>query len=179
MSPNPFQPPDLQPPRRSRGWLWLLVGGVLACLCLCSGMCVVPLSMGVYQAVAVRDDVEQVVTAFLAEMDDGRFEQAAGRFSSRARQPGNIDAQMLARLRDGSIALQDASTAHVSNINISRAFNSNRSLPQGVVANVSGTVDYAGEEQGKFRATLEKEGGNWRLHSINVERDGLAAHISP
>jgi hypothetical protein len=75
--------------------------------------------------------------------------------------------------------LQDATAAHVTNINISRAFNSNRSQPQGVVANVSGTVDYADGEQGKFRATLEKEGGAWRLHSINVERDSLAAHISP
>jgi len=178
---NPFQPSaSLSPPPRSRSWIWLLVGGVLGCMCLCSGLCIVPVGLGVYQAATERDDVELVVTGFLAEMDDGRFEQAASRFSTRASEAGSIDAQALARLRDGNTALQDATAAHVATINVSRVFNSNRKVAQGNVANVNGTVDYQCGSQGRFRATLEKERGEWRLHSINVQRGATAtANVTP
>jgi hypothetical protein len=46
--------------------------------------------------------------------------------------------------------------------------NSNPDAPQGTVAEVSGTISYAGGIKGDFDAVLEKHGGKWQLDSINI-----------
>jgi hypothetical protein len=42
-------------------------------------------------------------------------------------------------------------------------------LPQGTVAEVHGTLSYAGGFTAKFYAALEQEGGAWRLFSITID----------
>jgi hypothetical protein len=167
---NPFQPPaQLPPPRRSRSWLLFGAGGVLAVLCLSSGLCVVPMGLGVYQAFAERDDVEQVVSGFMSELGSQRFAEASERFSTRSQRVFAMTPEKLAEVAEDP-AFQSSRAAHVAGVNLNRAFNTNADVPQGVVANVSGTIDYDGGPSGTFRATLEKERGVWKLHSIHVQR---------
>jgi len=176
---NPFQPSASLPPQpRSRAWLWLAAGGVLILICSCCGLCVVPAGLGVYQAVNERGNVEQVVTAFMADLAAKRFSDAADRFSSRARRVSSISSEKLAKVAGENQAYQGGRAAHVAGVHLSRAFNSNQDVPQGVVAQVSGTIDYEGGERGAFRATLEKENGAWRLHSIQVQHGAAPANAT-
>jgi hypothetical protein len=176
---NPFQPSaSLPPDRRSRAWLWLAAAGVLAVICGCCGLCVVPAGLGVYQAAGERGNVEQVVTAFMTDLAAERFVDAAERFSSRAKRVSSISAEKLAKVARENQAYQGGRAAHVAGVHLTRAFNSNQDVPQGVVANVSGTIDYEGGDRGTFRAMLEKESGAWRLHSIQVQRGAAPANAT-
>jgi hypothetical protein len=56
----------------------------------------------------------------------------------------------------------------IDTTNLTSAVNTNPDVPQGSVATVNGTVTYTGSVTGSFRATLEKEDGDWRLFLINV-----------
>lgn len=56
----------------------------------------------------------------------------------------------------------------VQSINISLTVNPDENLPQGTVAEVSGTITYEGNFQGTFNGTLEKVGDFWKIYGIFV-----------
>ena len=167
-SPDPFQaPPPTPPPSRRRSIVWLVALGMLLGVGCCGGLCLVPLGLGVYQAATERDDVEQVLNAFLQDLDQRRFDDALGRFSSRARQTVGVSRDHIELLVNDP-NFRGASRATVTNIQVSRRFNTDETMPQGVVAIVSGSLAFEPSGSGTFEATLEKEASQWRLHSIHV-----------
>jgi hypothetical protein len=169
-TPDPFQSPQTtSPPRRSWSLVWLLAAGAMAGFCCC-GLCVVPSGMGIYQSVAERDDVELVVTQFLVAMDQQRVDEALSLFSKRAITSQAVTREQLDQLI-ASEHFEGCQSATIQQINVSRSFNTNRKVPQGVVANVSGPVSYRDGTSGAFRATLEKDGDHWRLFSIHIQRN--------
>jgi hypothetical protein len=171
---NPFVPPTAPPgPTRSRGVLWGVAIGVLACLCLCGSACLIPAGFGVYQAITQRSEIEQAVDACMQDIEVKRTDAALARFSSRAIEHSLVTREAVARLSDNPHFRQYKSV-HISQINIGRSFTTNVKTPQGTVANVSGTVVYRDGGSGVFKATLEKEQGQWRLFSLDVTRNGVA-----
>jgi len=168
---NPFQsPPSAAPPKRRNSLVWGIGIGCLACMCLCGGPLVLLTGFGVYQAVSQRDDVEQVIDASLADIAAQRPDEALARTSKRAIEHEFITRETLEKLADNP-AFQGYQSARVTNINVSATYNSDPKVPQGTVANVSGTVEYDDGGKGTFQSTLEKENGEWRLFSLRVNRN--------
>ena len=56
----------------------------------------------------------------------------------------------------------------VQNLNLAASANTNSDLPQGTVANVTGTVSYEDGFTGKLTAVLEKVDGEWKLFNFFV-----------
>lgn len=171
-SSNPFQSSQSGAPAPQRNsFIWIIGIGLLASICLCGGPCVGLVGFGVYQAVGQRDDVEHVIDASLQDIEPGRTDQVLTRISKRALDHDVITREQVENLARNP-AFQSYKSARVTGINVSTAFNSNSKMPQGTVANVSGTVEYDDGGTGSFRATLEKENGEWRLYSLQVNRSG-------
>jgi len=172
---DPFQSPTPAPATpRSRSWLWLIVGGAVASVCLCSGLCLVPSGLLIYRATAERVPVERILNDFLADVNAKRIDEALARFSSRAKRTAAMNREQIEQFADAPYA-RGCQAAHVTNINVSQNYNTNQDVPQGTVANVSGTLDYSDGVRGTFRATLEREQGEWRLHSVHLERNDAPA----
>jgi hypothetical protein len=167
--PNPFQPPGAPSTARGRSVLWWVAGGALVSMCCCGSFCLIPMGGAVYQAATERDDVEQVVTEFLADLDAKRFDSCLSRFSARSVRVASLTRESMEKLAEQP-DFRGCQTAHVTNINVTYTVNSNQDLPQGTVANVSGTVTYSDGATGTVTAVLEKEKGAWRLHQLTVNR---------
>jgi hypothetical protein len=150
--------------------MWGIGIGCLACMCLCGGPCILLTGFGVYQAVSQRDNVEQVIDASLADIAGHRPDEALARASKRAIEHELITREKLQELGDNP-AFQGYKSVTVTNINVSATYNSDTKVPQGTVAKVSGTVEYDDGGQGTFQATLERENGEWRLFSLEVNRE--------
>lgn len=168
-SPNPFQPPEGKPPSPTRSILWWLAGGVLVAFFCCGGLCVIPIGRAVYQAATERDDVEQLLTAFLADLEAKDFEACLAHFSARSIRVASLSTEKMEQLASDP-AFRGARTAHITTINVTYAFNSNPDLPQGTVANVSGTATYEDGSTATLQATLEKEDQTWRIHKLVLNR---------
>lgn len=145
-----------------------IVGAVILVPCVCCGGIGIFVGRGIYIAATEREDVQGVVDLYMQNMRNKAVEQAYALFSSRARR--QVPTNQLQQAVDGpSYAMfADYERATVTFISVSTSAHSDQNQPQGTVANVSGTVSYAGGVQGTFRATLEREEGQWRLHNINV-----------
>jgi hypothetical protein len=139
----------------------------------------VPAGFGLYQAVTQRDDVAQVLDACLRDIDANRTDEAFARFSSRAVEHQLVTREQVERLA-GTRPFEDYQSLSVTGIHVSKTFNTDPKTPQGTVARASGSVAYQGGDSGVFQATLEKEGDQWRIFSINVQRsDGPANKAKP
>jgi hypothetical protein len=170
-SANPFQaPPTTTPPQRRSSLVWGIGIGCLACTCLCGGPCILLTGFGVYQAVSQRDEVEKVIDASLSDIAAQRPDEVLARTSKRAIEHEFITREKLEKLGENP-AFRGYKSATVTNINVSATYNSDPKVPQGTVANVSGTVEYDDGGKGTFQATLERENGEWRLFSLKVDRD--------
>src|SRR5262249_16924244 len=159
---DPFQSPTPAPAApRPRSWLWLIALGVVASVCLCSGLCLVPSGLLIYRAAAERQPIEKSLNSFLADLNADRIDKALAHFSSRAQRSAQVNRQQIEQFAKAPYA-RGCNTTHITQINISQNYNTNQDVPQGTVANVSGTLDYTDGSHGTFRATLEREKGEWR-----------------
>jgi hypothetical protein len=171
---NPFQPPITTDQPRRNSLLWGVAIGVIACLCLCSGACLIPAGFGIYVALTQRGEIAQVIDACLKDIEAKRTDAALAHFSTRATTHNLVLRNQLAQLSDNA-AFQNYQQLTISSINISKAFNTDPKKPQGTVATVSGGVTYDNGGKGAFRAILEKEDKQWRLYSLHVNRNNPPA----
>jgi hypothetical protein len=149
--------------------LWLVALGAIASVCLCSGLCLVPSGLLIYRAAAERQPIETVLNKFVADLNADRIDEALARFSSRAQRTAQVNRQQIEQFAKAPYA-RGSSATHVTNINVSQNYNTNQDVPQGTVANVSGTLDYTDGSHGTFQATLEREQGEWRLHAVHFNK---------
>ena len=174
VSPNPFQPAVEPPaPRGGRSWVWILAAGAILGMCCCSGICLVPAGVGVYQAASERDDVEREIQDFMSALDAGNVDAAMNHFSSRALRTNQTSREKIKQLLDNP-AFRGCQAVHITSINVNRSYNTNQDVPQGVVAIVSGTLHYQNGSSRPFHATLEKEGSQWKLHTLRLDQQGNA-----
>jgi hypothetical protein len=71
----------------------------------------------------------------------------------------------------GTRPFEDYQSLSVTGIHVAKSFNTDPKTPQGTVARASGAVAYQDGGTGVFQATLEKEGDQWRLLSLQVQRN--------
>ncbi len=154
--------------RRPRRGAWLIAGAVVAGLCLCAGLCATALGTGIFKAFAERSKVESVLDQFMSAMAEQDTERAYELFSARARR-NLTQADVESLLTGNNFVLFDGyRRLKVEAINLSVGFDTGPDGPQGTVASVQGTIDYAGGITGTFDAVLEQDEGQWRVYGINV-----------
>lgn len=156
-------PSEAPPPLRKSWWPWVLVGGGLLFLipCVCSGLVVAVIGRGVATAVVEHDDAELVVNNYFRLMKNQDIEGAYELFSLRARQTiPQSDLEKLARPPNDYL-FSDFEKAAVLHIQIQ--YTSGRTL-----AHVRGTANFSNGIVGTFQGTLEREGDDWRILSMNV-----------
>ena len=175
-SAGPFQSPasvngpaDQPPVKRGRSLLWILVGGTLGLLCMCSGLCLLPVGFGLYQAVGQREAIGQAIDQCLRDVKEGNLEGALERFSSRARKRELATEEQLEELREDPAFVGYASLSP-EKVGVTISAYADETKAQGVVATASGSVIYQDGGAGTFEATLEKEDGAWKIHSVNLRR---------
>jgi len=123
---------------------------------------------GVVWLIQEGGNAQKTVDAYMRAMRDKDPEAAYELFSTRAKRTTSL-ARLQELVEGGSYVLVEGyESAEVSSINITMGVNRDPGGPQGRVAEVSGTLRYAGGHQGEFEAVLEQEGGRWWLYGINV-----------
>jgi len=112
--------------------------------------------------------ITPVIDRFMQAMTQHDSQTAYRLFSSRAQRQTPL-ADLTKLTKDPNYVLFDGyQSVTIDTTNLTSAVNTNPDVPQGSVASVNGTVTYTGGVTGSFRATLEKEDGDWRLFFINV-----------
>jgi hypothetical protein len=169
-SENPQVVPNIDSPhpRKSKKKLWTILGIAGAITCLCSIICIVLAVTGVGKVIMENAPVESVLDTFMKNMEAKDIESAYNLFSPRAQQQVPI-ADLEKMIEGNNYVLFDGyQSLSVKKLELKAVVNSNPNLPQGTVANVTGTISYEGGFTGSFTAVLEKVDGTWRLYHIQV-----------
>src|SRR5690242_14482382 len=86
----PAEPPVVEPtvippaPKRSNKKIWILLGGLIAMLGVCSVCCLALVAVGVGKIMVERAPVESVLDAFMKTMEAKDVESAYALFSPRS-----------------------------------------------------------------------------------------------
>lgn len=160
--------PAPEPPSKSKRNQYLIIGIAIAGVCVMTLLCVALAVRGVAGFGSDRTAMQQLIDQFMRDMAKKDAESAIALFSSHAR--SQMEISTLEKLLQGNnfVLFDGYQSDTVDSINYTAAFNTNPKLPQGKVANIRGTVHYAGGIQGVYQAVLEQDGGEWRLFGINI-----------
>jgi len=154
--------------KKSNKNLWIIVGIVVAVICICSIICLALFGTSFVKVMVERAPVEAVLDTFMKNMEAKDVESAYALFSPRVQR--QISQADLKEMIEGNnyVLFEGYQSLSVQNLNLSAAVNTNPDQPQGTVANVNGEISYSGGFTGSFDAVLEKVDGNWMLYFINV-----------
>lgn len=154
--------------QKSNKNIWLIVGIVVAFICLCSILCIVVFGTSMYKVYTEKAPVEAVLDTYMRDMANKDAESAYALFSPRAQR--QIPISKVQELLEGNnyIIFEGYKSLSVSNLNISAVANTNPNIPQGTVAKVTGVVIYDDGIQGTFNGVLEKVGDKWMIDGIHV-----------
>lgn len=166
--PEPFRPGREANTEESRRMLWIILGSAACVVTLCAVLAIFGIGRSLLSIPTEQKAIAPVIDRFMKMMSQRDAHAAYRLFSSRAQRQTRI-ADLAALLEGSNYALFDGyKSSAIDGINLTRTMNTNQDVPQGLVATVSGSVSYADGAAGSFRATLEKEKGDWRLFFINV-----------
>ena len=148
--------------------LVVLAAVIVGALLLCGGLAVLGVGSSLFMSVTEKDDVRVALERLMRRMADKDPASAYALFSSRAKR--NLPVAELERMdRDANYALFEGyRDVEITGMTVRTAVNTNPNVPQGIVAEVSATVSYAGGFSGSLQAVLEKEHGSWTFDSFNV-----------
>lgn len=162
------------PPKKSRKTLWFISGGVAGVVVVVAGICLVMIACAAliiafgFNTASAKAPVEVVLDRFLKYMVDRDIENAYALFSPRAqRQVTKADLEKLVT-GNNYLLFEGYQSLTVDQINIQAAAHTNPDMPQGTVAQISGTVSYQGGITGQITAVLEKVDEEWMLHRFNL-----------
>jgi hypothetical protein len=135
---------------------------------MCSFLCIALIATGVGKILVEQAPVELILDTFMKDMEAKDVESAYTLFSPRSqRQTPITEVEKLIEGNNYAI-FEGYQSLTVQNLNLTAAANTNPDMPQGTVANVTGTVSYEGGFTGTFNAVLEKVDGEWKLFNINI-----------
>ena len=156
-----------QAPKSKRN-TWIMLGVVTSLLCVCSMLCIAVFGASMFTVYKEQAPVESVLDAYMRHMANQDADRAYALFSPRAqRQVLLSDVQdMLAG--NNYFLFAGYQSLAVENINIAARVNPDPDVPQGMVAEVTGTVTYEGDMQGTFEGVLEKVGEAWMIDGFYV-----------
>ena len=155
-------------PKKPTKKIWAIVGIIVAVLCLCSVICIVVFSTGMYKVYTEKAPVESVLDNYMKYMANKDAESAYALFSPRAQR--QLPLSQLQALLEGNnyVVFDGYQSLSVSNFNISAVANTNPDVPQGTVATVTGVINFEESIHGSFTGTLEKVNGKWLIDGMFV-----------
>lgn len=156
-----------QPPKSKRN-TWIIAGAAVSILCLCSILCVAVFGAGMFTVYKEQAPVESVLDAYMRHMSNKDADSAYALFAPRAQR--QIPFSEVQDLLEGNnyFLFEGYQSLSVEEINISATVNPDPDVPQGIVAEVTGTITYAGDVQGTFDGVLEKVGEEWMIDGVYV-----------
>jgi hypothetical protein len=167
---SPAIKPDIifTTPKKSNNYLWIIVGIVVAVICICSILCVAIIGVGGVKTYAEKAPIESVLDSYMRYMVDKDADSAYALFSPRVQR--QIPISKVQEMLEGNnyMLFEGYQSLSVSNLNISATANTNPDFPQGTVAKVTGNIKFDDAIQGSFDGTLEKVNGTWMIYGINV-----------
>jgi len=145
-----------------------LIIGILLLIILCCLLFAGFAYWGAKTATKEIAPIEAVLDSFMKAAASQDVDAAYALFSPRARRQMSRD-DVAKSIEGNNFALFDGyKKVKINNINISNAINTNPDVPQGLVANVSGQIEYEGGITGQISAVLENVDGQWMIHFVNV-----------
>lgn len=165
----PLAPVDIPPlPKKSYKGLWIIACLSIVALCLCSIICIATIALGVRGIIVERAPVESVLDTYMKDMMAKDVESAYALFSPRAQK--KLAISDLQELTEGNnyILFEGYRNLSIQNFNVTAGATTNPDAPQGIVARVTGIINYEGGFQGSINAILEKVDGKWQLDSAYV-----------
>ena len=151
---------------------WIIAGSVIGGFGLCIILCIILaiVAGGTSMGLVFKENapVASVIDKFMRNMEAKDFESAYALFSPRSQRQTPISD--LEKLAEGNnhVLFDGYKNVSIESLNLNAAVNSNPDMPQGRVANVSGTISYKGNFTGQFSAILEKVDDQWMIHHISV-----------
>jgi hypothetical protein len=163
--------PAVQPPNTAKkSWLIIILvfGAGIIGLCACVGLCVAVLGTTVVTGITERDNVEQVLDAFMSAMEDKDVQTAYSYFSVKSQT--QTDISDLEQMLEGNnyFLFKDYKSLSIQGMNFSSGINTNPNAPQGTVVTISAIVSYTNGFEGAINAVLEQNNGEWRIYNIGV-----------
>jgi hypothetical protein len=168
----PATPPALAAPGKPRKTLWIVAGSIVSVLCLCAlavlAVAVPTLVKSVIAVMQERDPVTAVLDSFMQKMVARDTQGAYALFSPRAQR--QVPVSEIAKMIQGNnyVLFDGYRQLEIDNLTLTAAVNTNPDVPQGTLANISGTVSYDGGIKGKLTATLEKVNGVWMIDRVDI-----------
>jgi hypothetical protein len=170
---QPENPPNTpiiisSPPRKSRRKIWLIGGIVCGTLCLFSIICFAIFALIKGNVNDEKAPVESVIDSYMKFMSARDFENAYALFSPRAHR--TVPISKIQELVEGNnyLIFEGYQSLSIRNLGISTVAITNPDLPQGTVANVTGTITYEDGIQGSFNCILEKVDEKWQIDGVYV-----------
>ena len=167
---NPVTPSlSASPPAaKSNRNTWIMLGVVTSLLCVCSILCVAVFGASMFRVYQETAPVESVLDAYMRHMANRDAERAYALFAPRAQRqvPLSVIEELLAG--NNYFLFAGYQSLAVENINIAARVDPDPDVPQGMVAEVTGTISYEGDMQGTFEGVLEKVGEAWRIDGFYV-----------
>ena len=146
----------------------IIIAVVCLVICLCAVLCIGTGVFSIRNLVKENAQVKTIVDTFMQDMVANDIDSAYALFSPRSQSQTSEDD--LRNMRSGSNAAlfqgYDEITIHGLNIEMANSTDSN--APQGMIANVSGLIQYKNGKIGQFEAVLEKVDKEWMLYSIDL-----------
>jgi hypothetical protein len=153
---------------KSNKKIWIIAGIVIFFICICSIVGVFLIVKGAGSITSEKAPLETILDTFMIKMEAQEFEGAYALFSPRAqRQIPIIELEKLGQ-GNNTILFKGYESITIQGLNIATSVNTNPDLPQGIVANINGTITYSGGFSGQLSAILEKVDGVWMIDKINV-----------
>jgi hypothetical protein len=166
------------PAKKSNRNVSILSGVLIGWASSCAGIsCVGLLCVGVFGLIfggmVVKDykespKVESVMNGFMSAMDDKNTSKAYTFFSTRSKRTTPLaDIEKLLEGNNNAL-FEGFRSATITSFYVTTASNADPDMPQGQVAELEGTISYAGGFTRDFTAVLELEEGEWRIFEIYV-----------
>ena len=154
-------------PKKSNKNLWIILGVIAVVLSCCVTILAVA-GLGLVKTKTEKAPIESVLDSYMKYMEAKDAESAYALFSPRTQR--NVPISKMEELLEGNnyFLFKDYQSISVQNLNISTVVNNNPDNPQGIVAKVTGTIEYEGGIQGTFNSTLERVEKKWRIDIIYI-----------
>lgn len=155
-------------PKKSKRILWVVFGISFVFICLCSISCLILIISSVGKVMVEKAPIMAVLDSFMKDMVDKNVESAYELFSPRSK--AKLSKSDLGKMLIGNnyVLFDGYERVTVENMNISANVSTNPNAPQGIVANITGTIFYTGEFTGQLQAVMEKVEGSWKIYGINI-----------
>jgi len=159
--------PSFQPEKPKRS-VKFYVGIVAATVCACLTIGGAIIALGLNKVSEEMAPVEAVLDDFMREMLAEDVDAALELFSPRAQRQFPKTALDALLAGNNYVLFEGYQSLTIGRLNIKAVANTDPDVPQGTVAEVSGTIAYENDFSGRFVATLEKVDGEWFLFFINI-----------